>query len=701
MSDAASKTAATVITEAADGAKVFGYTGKILRISLTDQSTEIVPTSRYVPKYIGGRAICNRIFYDEVPVGTQAFDAENKIIFMTGPTTATGIPTGGRSVFSSIAPNSYPEQYAWSGIGGWFGAEVKFAGYDGFIIEGTADRPTYILIKDNKIVFHDACEVELWGGLVHPTQARLRELHPGRLESVVIGPAGENLMRNASVTTSNDNVAAKAGLGAVFGSKNLKAISVSGSGTVIPADIEKVLELRRDMCSPAMRPNPVVQETKHGMDGNLMEVEGGWLRGQVACSHGCNQHCCRLMIDIPSALSDDQTQNQVEKCVGIFAYGFKEDCSWLPIQSWESSQNSMPPCKMLSGEPPIPDLTDPYFEQLFKQVRGDLVNFWKPDFHKGAVMMHLCNEYGIDKWDVIVWYLTWIAMCKKEGLLDEIDFEVEPDAENEEFVRYFLDMICYRRGELGRLFGEGMARATRELGYEKYSRSIYHGRFSQALPDRRRLDLPVSLEAAWGMSYHWMGRGFESTIDKPGWLAVALMLMTSTRDMQTVAHFHGHVENHAEIAADPCHSKLLIEDVITNEDKGELKDSVSTCEWQSPDFAWDDMEAEMFACATGIALPTPELREAAVRSKLIFRAIEMRNHGRTRQMEVNEIYPSLIYPDPLGETVSLEDWNDFVDLYYEARGWDIATGWPTRATWEKYGLNDIAEDMAALGKLPR
>ena len=119
----------------------------------------------------------------------KAFDPENKIIYMTGPTTATGIPTGGRTVFTCISPNSFPEQYAWSGIGGWFGAEVKFAGFDGFIIEGKAKEPTYLFIEDGDIKFLSARN--LWGKLVHATQSKLEEIHGQDVKSVVIGPAGE------------------------------------------------------------------------------------------------------------------------------------------------------------------------------------------------------------------------------------------------------------------------------------------------------------------------------------------------------------------------------------------------------------------------------------------------------------------------------------------------------------------------------
>jgi len=677
------------------GLESFGYVGKIARINLTDKSVEIIPTSRYVPEFLGGRTVCNKIFWDEVEPGTAAFSPENKIIYMTGATTATGIPTGGRSEMTGISPNSLPEMYSWSGIGGYVGSELKYAGFDGFIIEGKAQERTYVYIEDGEISFHSA--EPLWGLLVHASQRKLEELHGKDVESMVIGPAGENLMRNASITTSNDNVAAKAGFGAVFGSKNLKAITIKGTGVVRPADIGAVFDLRANMGYPYMRPSPLVREMTHGMDGNEIPVEGGWLRGQVACSHGCNQHCNRLMIDMKSAFSDERV-NQVEKCVGIFAYGFKEDCSWLPIQNFETKQNHFLACKMLSREMPTPDPTDPHFDELFKPVRGDLVNFWDPDFDRGSVMMDMCNEYGIDKWDVIVWYFTWLSMAKKEGLLDDMDFGMEVDVENEEFVKYFLDMITYRKGKYGPIFAEGMARAIRTLGKEKFGDTIYQGRFSQMTGER--LDIPVSLETAWGHSYHWQGRGFEGTINKVGWLATSLSLMLSTRDTQTNAHHHDTYQNFLQIKDDPCRSELLVDGVIMNENMADIKDAVTCCEFLCPDLFWPDMESRMFTAATGIPMSPEELNEAAVRSRLLFRAILIRNFERTRDLEVGVIFPTMQYPDPLGETVSWEDWNDLVDIYYDRRGWDRKTGWPTRETYERFGLKDVADEMEAVGKLP-
>ena len=675
--------------------QLYGYVGKIARINLTDSTVAIIPTSDYVPEYIGGRLVCNKIHWDLVKPGTKAFDPENALVYMTGATTATGIPTGGRSVFTGISPNCYPEQYTWSGIGGFFSAELKFAGYDGFILEGKAPEHTYLFIYDDKIEFLPADE--LWGMKVHETQKKLEELHGKRVKSMVIGPAGENLMRNATITTSNDSVAAKGGFGAVFGSKNLKAVSVIGTGAVYPADLPRLFELRMKMGSPPMRPIPVENMPTHGMWGNEIPVEGGWLRAQTACSYGCNQHCNRLMMNMKSAFSDEKV-NLVEKCVSIFAYGYQEDCSWNPIQNFETKYNHFLPCKMLSMDGAEPDFSDPHAPELFKTQPGDIVDFWKPDFGKGSVMSDMCNQYGIDKWDVIIWYMTWLSMCKKEGLLEDMDFGMEVDVENEEFIKYFLDMITYRKGKYGEIFAEGMARAVRTLGKDKFGDSIYHGRISQITGEQ--LDLPVSLEAGWGHSVHWLGRGFEGSIYKPGWLAHALEMMTSTRDMMTIAHFHDDFDNYLEYKDDPCHSDKLVEMVIYNENMGQLKDTVTTCEWQSPDLYWPDMEEQMFRAATGLDVSQEDLNYAAEQSGLLFRAILIRDFDRTREMEVAEMFPILSYPDSHGEAVTWEEWNDLADLYYEHKGWDKKTGWPTRECYEKYGLGYVADELEKLGKLP-
>ena len=672
-----------------------GYVGSILRINVTDKTTELISTYDYVPKYMGGRMLATKIFYDEVGPGVDCFDPENKLIFMTGATLATGIPTGGRSEMVGIAANNYPTQFAFGGIGGHFGPELKFAGYDGFILEGAAEEPTIVYINDDEIQFLPADRY--WGMRVHETQDALREDFGSDHQYIVIGPAGENLVRNASITTSADNVLAKAGFGAVMGSKKVKAIVVHGTGVVAIGDIDRMLELRMEMGTPYMRRSPVQHLGGMGLPGS--EAEGDVTRANICCSYGCNQHCNCLMIGDQSAFDGKKKINHVEKCVSIMAYGFTYDVPNTIGDNWMTEQNHMQACKMLSREFPTPDPTDPYFEETHAPIKPDLLNFWKPDYDKGNMINELCNDYGVDKWDVQIWLLPWLSMGSKEGVFDDIDFGMPVDVEDPEFVRFIIESMVYRKGYYGNLLAEGMARTIRVMGKEKFGDTIYHGRKSQML-DGQELPLPISLETAWGHSFHWQGRGYEATITKPTWLASTIELMTSSRDMQTMEHHHDKYERYLKIVDDPYNSQDLVDSIIYNETKGEIKDCVCSCDWQCPDIFWDSMEAEAWSCATGMEMSYEELCDAATRAKLLFRAVLIRNYSRDREMEVNAVWPGITIPDPMGEVADWDGFNHLVDMYYDSREWDRETAWPYRETWEKYGLGYIADDMEKLGKLP-
>ncbi len=122
------------------------------------------------------------------------------------------------------------------------------------------------------------------------------------------------------------------------------------------------------------------------------------------------------------------------------------------------------------------------------------------------------------------------------------------------------------------------------------------------------------LEGGWGQSVHWQGRGYEGSVEKPTWLAACIIRMLSTRDANTVEHFHSEFEHHAEAMADPYHSPNLICAIINVQNNAEIKDSVMSCEWQSPDPWWPTMEAEMYAAATGYPMTAEELHAAACRS---------------------------------------------------------------------------------------
>ena len=445
--------------------KLYGFCGKIARINLTNKTVSYVNTYKYVPEYVGGRMIINRIFWDEVPENTGGFDEANKFIFMSGATTGTGIPAGGRSAACAIGVSNTPEMFCWGNIGGWFATELKYAGYDGFIIEGKSDEPVYIKIEDDSIEILPADE--MWGMRVHQSQKYLEDKYSHEFKSMVIGPAGENLVRIASITTSNDCVFAKGGFGAVWGSKKLKAITVHGTGVIAPADLEKILYLRMNMNHPYMRPSPIQHCERVGIPG--ADFERKYDRGNVACSPGCNQHCNELMIGCESAFGEGLV-NHIEKCVGPVTFIFKNDIPTTVGQFWPTKQNYCAPCKLLSKEFPTPDFTDPDFEAQSKVIAPDLLNYWEASYDSTVLISDLCNEYGIDKWEIMVWLRTWLSMCKQEHLLDGNKLGCEHDIvlEDPEFMREFITNLVYRKGYYGNLFAEGMSRAIREMGYDEF-----------------------------------------------------------------------------------------------------------------------------------------------------------------------------------------------------------------------------------------
>ena len=252
-----------------------GWVGKILRVDLTNERIDEIDTMRYAGRFIGGRGLAAAIAWDEIPFGIDAFDPDNRLIIMTGPLTGTLAPTsGGRITFAGIAPQAYPKpHYTRSSMGGYWGAELKYAGYDGVIIKGRAAYPVYIWISDGKAEIRGA--EKLWGLDTFETQKKLMKEHEEDSQTVCIGPAGENLVRIAAVHHGIENAAGQGGFGAVMGSKNLKAITVKGSGGVSIAKPKEFIEV----CRYALR----FSREAH-------------IRESKACTISCNISGCGLKI---------------------------------------------------------------------------------------------------------------------------------------------------------------------------------------------------------------------------------------------------------------------------------------------------------------------------------------------------------------------------------------------------------------------
>ncbi len=218
-----------------------GYAGKVLRIDLSSGKITNTPTADYADRFLGGRGIANMIYWDEVPASVSAFDPENRMIFVTGPLAGFSGLAGSRWQVCGKAPAMSPEEYSYSNLGGRWGGQLKFAGYDALVIHGKADSPVYVFIQDDVVEIRDASA--LWGKTTVETRETLKSDLGSTFAVVACGPAGENLVSYAIVLADND-ASGSSGFGAVMGSKNLKAVVVRGKGKVTPGNPEKLKEVR-------------------------------------------------------------------------------------------------------------------------------------------------------------------------------------------------------------------------------------------------------------------------------------------------------------------------------------------------------------------------------------------------------------------------------------------------------------------------
>lgn len=227
--------------------KLHGYAGKMLFINLSSGTIEEKELTREMTElFLGGYGIGARVLYDMMPAGCDAFGEDSVIGFTVGPCTGTGAVMSGRWT----AVHKSPVTGGWndSNCGGFFGPELKKAGYDAVFINGIAKDPVYIWIKDGKAEIRDASH--LWGKSIKETEAALREeLGEPKMQSAAIGRAGENLSHMATIMNDEHRAAGRAGAGSVMGSKNLKAVVVKGSATYDVAMPEEFKALNKKMAT--------------------------------------------------------------------------------------------------------------------------------------------------------------------------------------------------------------------------------------------------------------------------------------------------------------------------------------------------------------------------------------------------------------------------------------------------------------------
>ncbi|MDH3568278.1 MAG: aldehyde ferredoxin oxidoreductase, partial [Desulfobacteraceae bacterium] len=345
---------------------MFGLMGKILRVNLTDRNIfqEEIP-EEMAKKYLGGRGLASKYLFDEVKPKISPLGPENNLIFMSGLLTGTLSPSAAR--YSVVAKSPLTHIWAQSNSGGRWGVDLKQSGFDGIIFEGISEKPVYLVIDDGDVELRDA--VDLWGKNVSETTGILKETLGDKFNVASIGMAGENLVKYAAIMNDLHRAAGRCGLGAVMGSKRLKAIAVKGRKEIKIADkntFKKVSKKQYDLLG-----ENILGAGLQGYGTNLVldivNVCGGlptrnWQTGVCAYAEEIN--------------GEALNEKVLVEAVGCFA---------CPIKCGRDTEIKKGPYKGLKGE-------GPEYETV--AIFGAMCD--NSDMEAITVANYLCNDYGLD-----------------------------------------------------------------------------------------------------------------------------------------------------------------------------------------------------------------------------------------------------------------------------------------------------------------
>ncbi len=430
---------------------MYGYAGKLLRVDLGKRTIREQPLPRQlVESYIGGAALACKLICDEVPAATEAYRPENRVVIMTGPLTGTEIPGSVKYCLATISPLSGSP--AVTDASGSLGRLLKFAGYDGMVIEGAAEDWTYLSVRDGKAELLDASY--LAGKDTCETVDLIRNRHGASAEAGCIGPAGENLVRFAGFMAEKEHSASKGGVGAVLGSKRLKAVVVKTPNRGIPvAGPDSLAEIIRQWKKVDDKAGLGKIVSKRGMRGGY---EPFYQMGVLAIKNLTTS-------DFPEHAR--LNYENMSKC-------------------FEIHRNPCPTCNfnhfnrfVLDGE----DLKEPSFDTL----GGFGPNIGISDPVQVVRLVTLADKLGIESAETS-WLIALLMECYQDGIVRPEDLDgLAMEWGNFEAVGRLMRKIAFRQG-CGQWMGEGVYRAAQKLGKKAMEKAVYAKRaFGPQLMDNR------------------------------------------------------------------------------------------------------------------------------------------------------------------------------------------------------------------------
>ena len=608
------------------------YVKRILHVDLSTGKTEIEPLKEELAKkYIGGIGLGMRLFLDNSKAGVDPFSPENPIIFVTGPLSGTMAPSAGNS-YAVVSKSPATGGIAESKAHGFFGAELKRAGYDAVIFKGKAAKPVYVWIDDDSVQLLNA--EHLKGKSPQETEEAIRqELGDHYIRVSAIGEAGEKLARVASIINDEFRAIGRTGMGAVMGAKNLKAVAVRGTNDVNVANLEEFTEfikmIHERMKGPATRKYRTL-----GTPENVLVLN--------ALAALPTRNFTQATFEGADKVSGEYlNERYIKKIVGCATCGMRCDhIGVVPEGPYKGATARVEfECLWALGPNCGVDRLDAIIEAIYQ-----------------------CDYYGMD--GISTGVIVGFAMDLYEnGILTKKDTDgLELRFGNGEALVELVKRMGSRKGWLGDVLAEGVMRAAEKIGKGavKYANHIK----GLELPG---YELRTLKTAALGFSVSYRG-------------ACHLRSGAYSPDVKGKVDRFKIEKGRGKIVKD-------------GEDLYDVVDSLILCKFSRGVFyeGLDEM-AKYYTLATGIKMTPEELGQAGERINNLARLINIREGKGTREYDT---LPPKIMSVPVpdegvakGAYVNKKEFDIGLDDYYEVRGW-TKEGIPTVEKLKELGLDDL------------
>jgi aldehyde:ferredoxin oxidoreductase len=606
-----------------------GYMGKILRVDLSAAKLWDEPLDDQVARaYVGGSGLAARYIYDMVDGDTDPLGADNPLVFMTGPLVGTMMPSAGRCSVSALSPLT--RIWGESNTGGFFGPELRFAGYDGAIITGCADKPVWLSVVGGQAQLHDAAD--LWRSNSYEAQERVRKaLGDPKARVACIGLAGENQVPMAAIMNDHGRAAGRTGMGAVMGAKNLKAIGVRGSAQVPLADPEGF--------------KGVVREIAKGLDEDMaaMAIRLAGTAGYVDMA---------LMFgDMPTRYYQQGEWEAGSNLSGV-----------LMADQYLNKGTACYRCPIACGRETraptygLDEVDGPEYETLGAFGTLAMVDDLEAVIYAG----HLCNVYGVDS---ISTGCTIALACEmfERGILSPTDTGgLQIRYGDAQMAHRLIEMIARRKG-FGDVLAEGSAALAERFGVRDLAVTV--NRLEVPMHDPRAF---VGLAVTYALSprgaCHMQGDmyGVDTGQGPPSELGVI------PGDRFDMTEEKGRVSARQQAWRNLYNAMIL-------------------CQFQNPGV---DKVLAALNGVTGWGLEADDLMVLGKRIVTLKRMLNLRR-GVTR---VDDGLPKLLLK-PLeggGTEGTVPDLAVLLSGAYAEYGWEPETGVPTRETLEELGLGFVA-----------